>query len=131
MLLSIRLWLFHCLLRAPLSREERALYTGSLLAALDAVPVRDIIQINEQGELLVNGRPLTPTETSAYGKIAKGILENTLMKLIWDQIRYTSFKGGVSEGNNQDSIIFHRTALWFGEQERAWLRLLADENDGN
>lgn len=128
---KLRLALFRYLLRAPLSQEERALYTGSLLTALDGSPVRDIILINEQDELLVNGRPLTPEELGAYGKMAKGILDHPLMKLIWDQVRYTSFKGGVSEGMNSDSILFYRTALWFGEQERAWLRLLAGEHDGN
>lgn len=128
---KLRLALFRYLLRAPLSREERALYTGSLLSALDGSPIRDIILINEQGELLVNGRPLTPEELGAYGKMAKGILENPFMKLIWDQVRYTSFKGGVSEGTNPESIVFYRTALWFGEQERAWLRLLAGGHDGD
>lgn len=131
MLSKIRIWLFKYLLRSSLSRDERALYTGFLLNSLEGIPVRDIILINEQGELLVNGRPLTPEELSAYGKMAKGLLDSPLMKLIWDQIRYTSFKGGVSEGINQDSIIFYRTALWFGEQERAWLRMLADDPDGN
>lgn len=129
---KIRLWLFRQLLRAPLSREERALYTGFLLDALDGAPVRDIILVNEQGELLVNGRSLTPEELGAYGKMAKGLLDHPLLKLIWDQIRYSCFKGGVSGGKDQDSILFYRTALWFGEQERAWLRLLAqDDSDGN
>ena len=128
---KISLWLLKYLSKASLSREDRILYTGQLLEALDGALVKDIILVNEQGELLVNGRPLTAQERSAYAKIAQAALENPVMKLIWEQIRYVCFKEGVSKGNNADSIIFYRTALWYGEQERLWLRLFAGDPDGN
>lgn len=131
MLSNIRLWVFRQLARTPLSKEDRALFTGYLLDALDGVPIRDILLENEQGELLVNGRPLTTEELVAYQKMATGLLDNFVLKNIWDQIRYVSFKRGVSEGNNPDSILFYRVALWFGEQERQWLRLFAGRTDGN
>lgn len=127
----VLIWLFKHLSRSNLTRENRALFTGYLLKSIDGVPVRDIINVNEEGDLLVEGRPLTLDELHAFKNMAKGLLDNLLLKTIWDQIRYQCFKMGVSEGINSDSILFARTALWFGEQERQWLRLFAGATDGN
>ena len=130
--LAIKL-LFWLLPKAEFTPEDRALCTGLLLRNLGALPIRDIILFDEKRQqLLVEGSPLNPKEAATIMEISRNLLDNSLMNKIWNQIKYECLKRGVSEGNNPDSILFYRVALWFGEQERQWLRMFAgDDIDGN
>lgn len=118
--------------KVELSIDQRNLLTGKLLDQLGArTPLRDIIRIDEEGTLLVNGNPLTPYEARQYHEGAKSALNNATMRLIWDQIRYECFKGGVSNGAKPEDIMFYRTALWNGERERFFLALFEGQSEGN
>lgn len=128
--IKLLLWL---LPRAEFTQKDRALCTGLLLRNLGALPIRDIILYDEKKQqLLVDGSPLKANEAATIMEISRNILDNSLMNKIWNQIKYECLKRGVSEGNNPDSIMFYRAAIWFGEQERNWLRMFAgDDIDGN
>lgn len=118
--------------KANLTIDQRNLLTGKLLDTMgSSTPLRDIIRIDEEGTLLVKGSPLTPYEARQYLEGAKSALNNATLQLIWDQIRYECFKGGVSNGAKPEDILFYRTALWNGERERFYLSLFEGNTDGN
>lgn len=108
-----------------LSVESRNLLTSQVLETLGAVPIRDTISISTSGEILVNG---VPPDYDVFLKLREGAqlaLENTAMQLVWNQVRYTSLVGSATQGSTPTDIYFYRVAIWIGEQERNWLRILA------
>lgn len=109
---------------AALSVESRNLLTAKVLDAVGALPLHDILTVHD-GEIRVNGVPLEYDQAVRLREGAKQALANPTLKLVWDQVRYSSFVGGVSTGGSPQDILFYRTAIWNGEQERAWLRVLA------
>lgn len=108
-----------------LSVESRNLLTVSLLDRIGALPIRDIIALSESNQLLVNGVPLEYDVAIKLREGAKAALNNPALKLVWDQVRYTAFVGGVSTSEKSLDLYFYKTAIWNGEQERNWLRVLA------
>ena len=116
------LWL---LKQHTLSVEEKNLLSTTILEKIGALPIRDIISLSENNEILVNGVPLEYDKFTQLREEAKKALLNPAMRLTWDQVRYESFKGGASVGQTPEDIFFFRTAIWNGEQERKWLRILA------
>ena len=115
------------LARRRLDVRERNLLTSAVLDRIGALPLRDIISVNEQGFLLVNGVLLEPTQAQVLREEAKKALANKANKLVWDQVRYSAFVGGVSQGASPEDILFYRTAIWNGEQVRNYLRVLAGD----
>jgi hypothetical protein len=112
--------------RAAISVEDRNLLTAALLEKVNAFPLRDIITGSESGEILVNGAPLDTDVLVKMRETAKVALENNALKLVWDQMLYRSLLGSVT-GVKPEDILFYRTAMWNGEQERRYLRILAGE----
>ena len=112
--------------RAAISVEDRNLLTSAILEKVSATPLRDIITASESGEILVNGAPLDTDVLVKMRETAKVALENNALKLVWDQMLYRSLLGSVT-GKAPEDILFYRTAMWNGEQERRYLRILAGE----
>lgn len=120
---KLAVWLF----KAPtLSIESRNLLTVYLLERLGALAIRDTIEISENG-LLVNGVPLEYDAALKLREGAKAALQNQALQLVWNQVRYSAFVGSASTGTTPIDLYFFRTAIWNGEQERNWLRVLAGE----
>lgn len=121
--LKVALWL----LGSPKNDEERNSLVTHILDNLGVIPLRDIIQVNDRGEILINNVLLGYEDAQKLKEGAIAALKNQTMRLVWDQIRYECFKGGVSQGEKPSDLYFYRTALWNGEQERKYLRLLAGD----
>lgn len=113
------------LLKRDLSVENKNLLTTTIVEKIGALPLRDMIVITESAEILVNGVPLEYDQAVRLREGAKTALTNPALKLVWDQVRYEAFVGSASVGRTPEDLYFYRTAIWNGEQERKYLRILA------
>lgn len=122
--------------RADLTDEERSLCTGLILDRIGAAPLRAMISfVDELGEhgvvhrtLLVNGEELDVEKLRVLREAAKVAIENASFNLVADQVRWLAFKEGLATGRPAAELIFFRAALWFIEEMKKHLQLLAQQD---
>lgn len=126
-------WATKCVLRllksSTLSTENRNLLTTCLLDKLVALPLHDMIRVNEEGQLLVNERPVSLEGARALREGAKTALQNKALELIREQVAYTAIAMGVHTLKETDESFFMRAAIWWGQREMFFLKLLAGDEE--
>lgn len=110
---------------ARLPVKDRNLLTACILDRLAALPLRDIIHVNEEGNLLVNGRPVDVETARQLRESARGALTSTAFKFIRQQVAFQAINIGVHKAEDELQMFFGRAAIWWGQQEEIQLRLLA------
>lgn len=118
--------LSYLLKSSELSDEDRSLLTTLVLDNLHALPIRDIISVNDDGSVVVNGRTLTPEQVLAYKESARGALNNSALKLIHEQVNYVAVSQGIHKANSSKDLLFSQSAIWYGQQEIKKLESLAN-----
>lgn len=124
----LAVWLTQFLLKQKLSKELRVKLMTSILDNLQALPFREIIRVNEQGVLLVNDRTLDIESTVQLRESAHAALQSVALKLINDQVAFNAVTLGVHKVETPDQMIFSRAAIWWGQQQRSLLQLLAGDD---
>ncbi len=114
-----------------LSLEDRSLLTSLVLDKLQALTLKNIITISEDGSVIVNGKTLTSEHKILLRESARGALNNQALNLIHDQVEYTAITNGIHKANNSQQLLFSQSAIWYGQQEREWLKILAKFPDVN
>lgn len=122
-----RIWLKICLAtfrRLDLTLEERNLCTDLVLAKLEALPLRDIIKSSDEG-ILINGKPADLDILKVLRESALQALDNRAFNLIGEQVVWLAVQNGVHKGDTPEKLHFYRAAIWFSEQFKAHLQVLA------
>lgn len=122
--LGIRLARF-LLTRGNLTLEESNLLITSVLDVLGALPFTDVISVDDEGVLSVNGRSLALEEMKKLRDAAESALNNSALTLVRDQVAYIAVTTGVHKADSIAQTFFCRTAIWWGQQENKLLHLLA------
>jgi hypothetical protein len=119
--------------RSDISIEDRNLLTTCLLDKLAALPLRDMITTNEEGNLLVSGRQIDIDIAKKLRESARAALNSYALNLVREQVTYESVVTGVHKALNADQILFGKAAIWCQQQEVKWLKTLAglDGTNGN
>lgn len=112
-----------------LTLADRNLLISGILDGLDALPLRDTIVVSEAG-LVINGRLAEIDELKVLYTSAKMALDNKALKLINDQVLWNAIKEGLHNGDDPVKLLFYRSAIWFGEQQKIFLQTLAGERPG-
>lgn len=112
---------------ADLTLEDRALLTTLILDKVGALPLRDLVVLNDGGSLIINGKPIDAETAKNLQTSAKAALRNQALRLIRDQVIFTAITIGVHKLEKVDQSFFARAAIWFGQQEQEYLELLAQE----
>lgn len=117
---------------STLSLENKALLITCVLDRLAAVRLHGIISVNETGQLLVNGRSLELEKARILHESAKAALKSPALKIIREQVVYEAFSYGTYDAQNIEQMFFSKAALWWGQQEDKFLKLLAgNDEDGS
>ena len=111
--------------RADLSIESRNLLTTAVLKELGALPLHDMITTNQEGNLLVNGRPLDLESARILRESARAALENQAFKFVREQVLFNSVVLGVHKAETDKQMYFARASIWWGQEEDKILRILA------
>ena len=121
---KITLWL---LKGERLTLAERNALSTAILGALEALPIRDIVSASDEG-ILINGKSLSIEKVNVLREAALASLENQAFNLIGDQVRYVATERLLNKVNVPEDLYFYRAAVWFVEQMRAHLQILAQRS---
>lgn len=111
--------------KTNLSLKNRTRLTAVLLDNLVAVQACDIIKINEEGKLAVNGRELDFDGAKILRENAISAMENQAFKFVKEQVEYEAVKIGVHFGDTPEKVFFSKAAIWQGLQVEEFLKKLA------
>ena len=107
-----------------LSREERVDLLNYFNKEINAFPITDSVVIQLDGGVLANGRRMTFEQREAFLQGSQALLNNTAFNLIADQVVYQAMKKGLHDSVNFDQTYFSKTALYFVDLFREYLRTL-------
>lgn len=111
---------------SKLSIENRSKLTSSIVDKLEIVPLRDIIMVNDDKNLVVNGRVLERDQVLRLRDSARSAKENLALNFVRDQVIYEALLFGVNKSNSSEQLYFMKAAIWWGQQEDRLLKLLTD-----
>lgn len=123
----IAVWLLN---KSSLSLNNRSVLTAAIVEKNNGVPLRDIITINEEGILLVNGSSLDFDNAMRLRMSAQSVLNQPMYKFVRDQVYYQAITLGVHKAETPDQMYFARSAIWWMQQQEALLRSVAGNPDG-
>jgi hypothetical protein len=117
---KLAVWL---LKRVDLSAEDKNKLLNQFLDNSLVLPFRAIIERNNNGELLLNGRTLEIEQARKIREGAKVILNNYTWKLISDQINYLAVMISTYKSEKTEQLLFTKAVIW---QEQQTMKLLQD-----
>ena len=121
---KIVIWL---LKKSELSLRDRTALVTQLLDNLEAIQSRDIIKVNNEGQLVVNDRILDVEGARQLRESAIAILNSSAWKFVREQVEFRAVVLGVHNGDTPEKVYFSKVAIWFGQQIDEILQLLAQE----
>lgn len=116
--------LFKVWLNLDLTLEERNKLSTLVLDKLEALPLRDIITASDEG-IFINGKQADIDTLKALRESAHAALDNRALNFIGEQVVWLAVQNAVHKGDTPEKIHFYRAAIWFSEQLKAHLRVLA------
>lgn len=122
MIVSLVLWF---LKRSRISLEQKGILLNGILDKLAMLPLRDIIQINQEGMLVVNEVIVDRDKASSLRDSAKSVLLNEANTLVDNQVLFEAFNFGINSSVNFEQIYSAKMAVWWGKQRYKHLTLLA------
>lgn len=126
--MSIAVRLAVILLRnSKLQKEDRASLMAEVMHTIDAVPLDDILKVDEQGNLFVKGKPVDMEKAIKLKESATQALSSMARMLVHEQVARLSFVNGFHKATDIDQVLFYKAALWWGEQEDTLLRSIAQD----
>lgn len=117
-----------CLSKARLSYEDRALLTNQILDSLAALPLHDIIYINEEGSLFIRGKAVEMEVAKKLRDSAGVALNSYALNLIRDQVLFEALNMGMIGMTRIEESVFSKAAVWWGQRQEKILVMLAQAN---
>lgn len=120
-------WALKVIQHSDLTIDERTLCTGIVLQKLEAWPLRSIIEDSDEG-ILINGKQLNIEKLKVLRESAKAALDNQALNLIGEQVVWIAIQRGLHNADTPEKLYFYRAAIWFSEQLKAHLQILAQQS---
>lgn len=108
-----------------LSLTDRNELITCVLDKLNALPLRDIIRQTEQGTLEIDGKELDVDKLIQLKEYANTALDNPAAKYVKEHVAYVAVVGSVHKAVTPEQLYFFRAALWWGEEEERFLKMLS------
>lgn len=123
-LAKLAVWLLR---NKKLERESKSKVMAALLDNVGALPLRSTIIFDNQGTILLNGKPLELEQAISFRESARIMQDSFARKLINEQLKYLAIQYGVHNGLTPDMIIFSKAALWMIDEENKLLNQIIEE----
>lgn len=119
-------WFACALLRSTvLTDTDRTKLSRVLMGELGALPLKEIIEVDREGNIFMNGELADPAVVKKLSNSAMGALQSYALKFVHDQVMFEAVKLGVHTVETERQMGFARAAIWYGQQETKWLKILA------
>ncbi len=112
---------------ARLSIEDRTLLTVAMIDKLKALPVSDIISLDQKGSLLIEGKPVELNQAISLREGARLIVNSPTYRIVQAQILYQATKLGIHEGDTPEKVFFSKVAIWWHQEQKALYESFAQQ----
>lgn len=112
-----------------LSVEQMNELSIHIMDIVQATPIHDIIYTNDDGQLIVNGKPVEMEKMVQLREHARIALDNKALELIRKQVAFTAIANGIHKAETPEQMIFNRAAIWYHQMLENHLKLLAQRED--
>lgn len=120
--------LIKLILRIPLTDKDQTNLVNAVINRV-GIPLRNILAVDGNRRILVNGSPLSIEQTQGIQEGAYALLRNPTRKLIRDQVRFQAVDKGYLQSNDPKVQLFYKAALLFAQEEEELTRVLAGNPD--
>lgn len=96
---------------------------------LGAVPLTAMIQVDENRQILVRGRPVSTEQLVMLKESAAVAVNSQARNLIKEQVRFMAIDQGFLKSDDPKTQTFYKAALWFAQEEDTLLRQMAGPQD--
>lgn len=114
------------LLRRFAPRNAQALIVEAL-STVGALPLHSIIRVDDAGKLLIRGRAIEYEQAVLLRESARNVLLSPAWQLVHEQALYAGVSEGFLKAQSEKQMLFGQAAVWFGQQEKDLLSVLAGE----
>lgn len=97
---------------------------NATLEKLAALPIRDIIQFNEDGSIFVNGKQLSKDQVISLRESARASLNSFAERTIEDQVLFKALSFGTNTATSLEQLFFSKAAVWWGQERHKILKTL-------
>jgi len=105
---------------------NRQFLESVVFEALEAPPIRGIIEQDENRRLMLSGKVLAPEQLMQLQESARNALDSYALKVIRDQIRFRAINDGfLSNQDPTETASFWKAALWYAQEEKNLLQSIA------
>ena len=112
-----------------LPTEDRNALISAITDKTQALPIQNVIRIgiNDEGEeaLYINGKEVDEEKRRQLAVIAESLLSNQAYKIVHDAVAFQAVNIGLHEGFTNEQLSFSKSAIWYGQKERDFLKTLA------
>lgn len=113
------------LLRKDLPEKNRLLLMNVILTALDAVPLRAAISVDENRRIVIRGRVVPLESLMQLRDSAESVLNSQARNVIHEQVRFMAIEKGYLQTANPTEQLFYKAALWVMQEENELLKQMA------
>jgi hypothetical protein len=107
--------------------EQKNKLSVLILNSLNALPLKESIEQNENGELVIRGDVVDVEKARKLTSSAISALENQSLRIIREQVAYEAIVNGVHKFNGDSGQLFMRAALWWEQESEKKLKFLAGQ----
>ena len=118
------------LMNRDLSTEQMNKLTIYIMGNLGNLPIRDIIYLNKENQLVVNRKIVDLEKMRQLREHARIALDNKAIDLIKKQISFIAIANGIHKAERPEQLIFNRAAIWYHQQFDNYLSILAQIDNG-
>jgi len=119
------------LLSKNLSIQNRTLLINLVLDRLSSLPIKNIIVLNENGSLVINGKELDQEEMHLLQDNAKNLRDNRAFGLIQDQVLHNALSFGLNASTTLEMLYTSKAAVWWGQEQNRLIKLIAGEQESS
>src|SRR3990167_5181391 len=92
--------------------EDKTALSGALVEHFEIQQFQDVIKLNEQGQIEIQGKPVDMEMARKLRESAQATLDSTVRKLVRDHVDFLAITLGVHNGDTNEKMYFSRAALW-------------------
>lgn len=112
---AIVLW---ALRNSQIEGKDKTEIVNELLSNIGVLPIRDSVSLNEQGQILLRGKPVTDVEiANSLRQGASAILDNGTRKIVKEQLRAEAGKILLYMSKVPEDLLFAKAIVWVEKTE--------------
>lgn len=93
--------------------QDRTHIINALLANMGVLPIKDVVSLNEQGGILLRGKPITDADVANnLRQGATAVLDNGTRRIVKEQLMVEAGKILLYKSKTPEDLLFAKAIIW-------------------